>query len=107
MYPTDTNVHYTCLCPEDYKAKFTLNLLRLGVKDWWKLVTGAYSHADKVAVTWEQFTNLLHVEYVPLVEREWLTQEYLSLKQTTLSVTEITNMFPKRSMLCPEYDASE
>lgn len=41
----------SCLCLEDQKVKFTLNLLRLGVKDWLQLVTSAYSPAKKAAVT--------------------------------------------------------
>lgn len=35
---------YTCLCPNDLKVHFTLNLLRLGVKDQWNFVTTGYSH---------------------------------------------------------------
>lgn len=44
---------FTCSCTESQIVKFVLNLLRLGTKDWWKLVTSACSPAEKVVVTWE------------------------------------------------------
>lgn len=36
---------------EDQKVRYTLNLLHLGAKDWWKLVVGAYSSGEKAALT--------------------------------------------------------
>lgn len=50
---------------------------------------------------------MFYVDYVPLVEQERLTQEYLSLKQTSDSVTEITEMFMERALCYPENVASE
>ena len=38
---------FTCACMGDQKVKCSLNLLRLGEKYWWRLVTGAYSLAEK------------------------------------------------------------
>ena len=65
---------YTCSCPENQNVKFTLNILRLGAKDWWKFVTQGYFLADKVVVTWEQFSKMFRTKYVPLVERwrDWI-----------------------------------
>ena len=74
---------FTCLCTKDQKVRCALDLLHLWAKDRWKLVVGAYSLAEKVAVTWDQFLEVFHIEYVPPVEREKLAQEYMSLKQTT------------------------
>lgn len=71
---------FTYSCPKDQKVNFTLNLLHLEAKDWWKLVTSAYSPTEKVAVTWGQFKEMFCTEYVPLVERGRLAHEYLSLK---------------------------
>ena len=71
---------------------FTFNLLRLRAKDWSKLETSDYSHAEK-ATTLEQFSDMFRTEYVPLVDMERSTQEYLSLKQAIDSVTKITKMF--------------
>lgn len=52
-------------------------------------------------MTWEKIVEKVKVEYVPPVERKRLDQEYLSLKQTTESVTEITKMFIERALFCP------
>ena len=84
---------FTCSCSDDQKFKCALNPLRLGAKDWWRLVTGAYTLEQRVMVSWEQFSEMFHARYVPLVERDMLAQEYLDLRQTTNSETEITKMF--------------
>ena len=64
-----------------------MNLLRLGAKDWWKLVTGAHTTAEKVVVTWVKFMDMLCIEDFPLVERGKLVNEYILLKQMTESMT--------------------
>ena len=84
---------YTCSCPEHLRVWFALNQLLLGAKDWWKFVTVHFSPAELTVVTWERFTAMFCDEYVPLVERERLAQEFLTLKQGTESVTVITRMF--------------
>lgn len=54
------------VCPE---------LSFLGAKDWWRLVTIAYSPTEKALVTWEQFTEMFCIKCVLLAERERLAQE--------------------------------
>ena len=44
---------FMCSCPDDHKVRCALNLLRLGVKDWWRVVIGAYTLEQRVAVSWE------------------------------------------------------
>lgn len=73
----------------------------------WRLVTVSYTPEQKAGVTWEQLSKMLHTEYVPLVERERLYQEYLSLRQTKKPVTEITKMFIERYLFFPMYSASK
>lgn len=58
-------------------------------------------------MTSDRFDEMLHDEYVPLVEKERLSLEYLSLKQKTETVTMITRMFHERALFCPEYASSE
>ena len=84
-----------------------MNLLKLEAKDWWRLMTGAYTPKQRAIVTWEQFAEMFCVRCVPLVERERLDQEYLDLRQTIESVTEITKMFIERALFCLEFAASE
>lgn len=61
------------------------------------MVTGASSPVEKSAVTWEQFSEMLRTEYVPLVERDRLAQEYLLLRHATNLVTNITKMFTDKA----------
>lgn len=44
---------------------------------------------------------------MPLVVRERLTQEYLSLRQTMESVMQITKKFTKRALFCHKYASSK
>ena len=46
-------------------------------------------------------------KYVPEIEVELITGEFLLLVQTTESVNEITDKFLERSLFCPEYIANE
>lgn len=98
---------FTCLCPENMKFKYALNLLGLGMKDWWKMVTSSYSPKKIAVVTWEECIDIFRTQYVLLVERDMLAQEYLSLKQTTNSMVYIIKMFIERPLFCPEYSALE
>ena len=97
---------FTCSCPADHRVRCALNLLRLGVKDWWRLTTGSYFDAQRAAVSGDQFREMFSTRYVPRDERERLAREFLELKQDLESVTESTGMFIERAMFCPEF-ASE
>ena len=57
--------------------------------------------ASHNGMTWEQFTELFREQYMPQIEVERLTIEFLSLVQTTESVNEITDKFLERSLFCP------
>lgn len=98
---------FTWSCPEDQKVRCALNLLHFGAKDWWKLVTSSYSPFEMTIVNWGKFTKIFCAEYMPLVVRERLTQEYLSLRQTMESVMQITKKFTKRALFCQEYASSK
>lgn len=72
------------------------------MKDWCNFVTKDYPLVDKSIVTWEKFVEKFKEDYVPLIEKERLAHEYLSLKQTTDSVTKITKMFTERVFILPK-----
>ena len=71
---------YTCSYPKNLRVRFSLNLLCLGAKDWWKFLTADYTPLEHVAMTWERFTAMLRDKFFPTVEHERLVQEFLSLK---------------------------
>lgn len=56
---------YTCSFLEIQNFKFALNLLPTREKDWWGLASKAFSPTEKITVTWEPFTNMFTMEYVP------------------------------------------
>ena len=75
----------------------------MGAKDGCKFVTDDYSIAEHTAVTWERFTEMFRVEFIPVVECERLAHEFLSLKQKIETVTEITKMFHDRDLFFLEH----
>ncbi|KAJ9553882.1 LOW QUALITY PROTEIN: hypothetical protein OSB04_017927 [Centaurea solstitialis] len=77
------------------------------MKDWWNLINRTRTPEQIAAMTWEQFKELFKEQYVPQVEVERLTGEFLAMKQTIETVNEITDLFLERSLFCPEYVASE
>lgn len=84
-----------------------LNLLLLGAKHCWKFKTVDLSPVDKAVVNWDRFVETFQEDYVPLVERDRLDQEYLSLRKTIEMVTEITRMFHERGLFFPEQVSTE
>lgn len=97
----------TSFCTAEVKVRFAVNLLRGPAKDWWNLIVRSRTGEQIESMTWEQFTGLFREQYVPQIEVERLTGEFLSLVQTTESVNEITDKFLERSLFCPEYVANE
>ncbi|KAJ9565015.1 hypothetical protein OSB04_000981 [Centaurea solstitialis] len=97
----------TSSCSEEMKVRYASNLLRKAAKDWWNLINQTRTPEQIAAMTWEQFKELFKEQYVPQVEVERLTGEFLAMKQTTETVNEITDLFLERSLFCPEYVASE
>ncbi|KAJ9567317.1 hypothetical protein OSB04_003283 [Centaurea solstitialis] len=97
----------TSSCSEEMKVRYASNLLRKAAKDWWNLINRTRTPEQIAAMTWEQFKELFKEQYVPQVEMERLTGEFLVMKQTTETVNQITYLFLERSLFCPEYVASE
>lgn len=60
-----------------------------------------------VVVTWQWFDDMFCDEYVPLVEKERMTHEYLSLRKMMEIVTEITKMIHERALFRLESASSE
>lgn len=60
-----------------------------------------------ISSTWEQFKELFTVKYSPQVEIERITDEFLSLKQTTETILELNALFLEKARFCPAYMAYE
>ena len=65
------------------------------------------TEAEIEAMTWDGFKELFKEQYVPQIEIERITGEFVNMVQTTESVNEITDKFLEKSLFCPEYVANE
>ncbi|KAJ9542729.1 hypothetical protein OSB04_029235 [Centaurea solstitialis] len=97
----------TSFCPAEVKVRYAANLLRGPAKDWWGVVNSSRTQEQIGALTWEAFLEMFRAEFVPQIEVERLTTEFLEMEQTTESVTEITNKFLERALFCREYVQNE
>ncbi|KAJ9550422.1 hypothetical protein OSB04_014467 [Centaurea solstitialis] len=98
---------FTSSCATEVKVRYASNLLRGPAKDWWNILYHAKGPEQIEAMTWEQFKELFKEQYVPQVEVERLTGEFLSMERTTESVNEITDKFLEKSLFCRDYVANE
>ncbi|KAJ9545001.1 hypothetical protein OSB04_024708 [Centaurea solstitialis] len=97
----------TSFCPAEVKVRYAANLLRGPAKDWWGVVNSSRTQEQIGALTWDAFLEMFRAEFVPQIEVERLTTEFLEMEQTTESVTEITNKFLERALFCREYVQNE
>ena len=63
--------------------------------------------AQLEALTWDEFVEQFRGEYVPRVERERISREFMTPEQTTETVTEITRKFTEMLLFCPQYAKDE
>ncbi|KAI3522357.1 hypothetical protein L1887_00076 [Cichorium endivia] len=97
----------TCFCPAEAKVRFAANLLRGPAKDWWEIEVNARTEAGIDAMTWEEFKEIFKEQFMPMIEVERVTKEFLCLEQTTETVNELTAKFMEKSVFCLEYVATE
>jgi len=82
-------------------------MLRGAAKDWWGLLEAELAEHEVHGMTWEEFLVRFRARFVPQVEVDRITREFLALEQRTESVTEITKRFMEMVQFVPQYAASE
>jgi len=82
-------------------------MLRGAAKDWWGLLEAELSEDEVNGMTWEEFLVRFRAHFVPQVEVDRITREFLALEQKTESVTEITKRFMEMVQFVPQYAACE
>ncbi|KAL4561474.1 hypothetical protein LXL04_033640 [Taraxacum kok-saghyz] len=65
---------------KDPLVRFATNLLCHGAKDWWGVEVQSLTNDEVEDLTWEEFKVLFKKEYVPMVEIEKVTKEFLSME---------------------------
>jgi hypothetical protein len=91
---------HTAQCNDREKVTYGPRQLRGAAQSWWEAYLA--THADPKAITWEEFRDNFHRYYVPeglmIVRKE----EFLTLKQGPLSVSEYRDKFLQLSHYAPE-----
>ncbi|KAJ9541584.1 hypothetical protein OSB04_028090 [Centaurea solstitialis] len=91
-------VFHTCGYPDNLKVRYALNLLRGPAKDWWKLQAADMTEEQRGALLWNEFMERFHRQYVPRVEIERITRDFLSYRQKNETVTELTIRFREMAL---------
>ena len=94
-------------CPAHLRVRFVVHMLRGAAKDWWGLLEAELTEDEVNGMTWEEFLVRFRARFVPQVEVDRITREFLALEQRTETVTEITKRFMEMVQFVPQYAASE
>ncbi|KAA0025924.1 putative polyprotein [Cucumis melo var. makuwa] len=73
-------------CPEERKVRLTTFLLQKEAEGWWKSILAR--HSDAHTLDWQTFRGILKNKYYPSTYCEAKRDEFLGLKQGSLSVAE-------------------
>ena len=94
-------------CPENAKVRCASNLLRDAAKDWWVPWTKTMTNSEISEMPWTDFVTRFRAQYVPQVEMDRLSREFLTLEQTTESIPELNRKFNEMALFCPQYAVDE
>jgi hypothetical protein len=91
---------HTTQCNDHEKVLYGPHLLRGAAQSWWESYLA--THADPKATTWEEFKDNFHRYYVPKGLMVVRKEEFLAMKQGSLSVSEYRDKFLSLSCYAPE-----
>ncbi|KVI11122.1 Retrotransposon gag protein [Cynara cardunculus var. scolymus] len=97
----------TSFCPAANQVLYATTLLQGTAKIWLNLTCKTIPEEELNAMTWNDFKTRFSKQFVPQIEVEQVTKEFLDMKQTTESVNEITDKFMEKALFCPQYIADE
>ncbi|XP_024965965.1 uncharacterized protein LOC112506177 [Cynara cardunculus var. scolymus] len=92
---------------ETNQVLYATTLLQGTAKIWLNLTCKTIPEEELNAMTWNDFKTRFSKQFVPQIEVEQVTKEFLDMKQTTESVNEITDKFMEKALFCPQYIADE
>ncbi|KAA0045650.1 DNA/RNA polymerases superfamily protein [Cucumis melo var. makuwa] len=82
-------------CPEERKVKLATFLLQKEAEGWWKSILAR--HSDARALDWQTFRGIFEDKYYPITYCETKGDEFLGLKQGSLSVAEYERKYTELS----------
>jgi hypothetical protein len=86
-------------CNDQEKVLYALGRLKGSASDWWDAFTAAHPNAD--TITWQEFQVNFHTHHIPSVIMK-LKEEFLSLTQGNMTVSEYCDHFIQLSRYAPE-----
>ncbi|KAA0043589.1 uncharacterized protein E5676_scaffold2208G00290 [Cucumis melo var. makuwa] len=92
-------------CPEERKVRLATFLLQKEAEGWWKSILAR--HSDARALDWQTFRGIFEDKYYPSTYCEAKRDEFLGLKQGSLSVAEYERKYIELSRYADVIVASE
>jgi hypothetical protein len=91
---------HTAQCDDREKVLYGPRLLRGAAQSWWESYLA--THANPDTITWEEFRGSFCQYHVPVGLMTMKKEEFLALKQGSLSVSEYRDRFLQLSRYAPE-----
>ena len=92
-------------CPEERKVRLATFLLQKEAEGWWKSILARRN--DARALDWQTFRGIFEDKYYPSTYCEAKRDEFLGLKQGSLSVAEYERKYTELSRSADVIIASE
>ncbi|KAJ9545394.1 hypothetical protein OSB04_025101 [Centaurea solstitialis] len=90
-------VFETCRCAAEDKVVFARSMLKADALHWWNVETGGRGTEAVRNMSWKSFVAKFRSQLCPLAATKKMEEEFLQLKQGTLSVQEYTTRFIEKS----------
>jgi hypothetical protein len=91
---------HTAQCDDREKVLYGPRLLRGAAQSWWESYLA--THANPDTITWEEFRGSFRQYHVPAGPMTVKKEEFLALKQGSLSVSEYRDRFLQLSRYAPK-----
>jgi hypothetical protein len=91
---------HTAQCDDREKVLYGLRLLRGATQSWWESYLA--THANPDTITWEEFRDNFRQYHVPAGLMTLKKEEFLVLKQGSMSISEYQDRFLQLSRYAPE-----
>jgi hypothetical protein len=90
------------VCTEEEKVIFVTNQFRGPAEDWWETARRRMVH-DGMEINWDNFKQVMLEKYLAVTYKVHKEQEFLHMKQGSMSVTDFTKKFEELfSLLYPQ-----
>ncbi|KND53919.1 hypothetical protein BSCH_00004c [Candidatus Paraburkholderia schumanniana] len=97
-----TTLNYT----EDRRVAFATFQFEGAARSWWSVVRNKWER-DQTPWNWENFKREFDEKFLPSMVQEKREEEFIKLKQGTLSVTDYEAQFTKLAKFVPEFVATD